>query len=260
LERSNQELKGQASTTEGIQSEVAAIRDENDRLRQAVESRAEVLVALNDGGGRITLDTDGNLLGVRAAPRDEQALKDALQNGRVPLPSSLRDVRSGPSGTLMGDGRTGFKLLTPVGVVIESAQPNLRWSALEGATNYTVAIYDSNLNEVAASAPLTTTQWAVPTALTRGRTYVWQVRALKDGREVVAPPPAGSKVKFRVLEQAKVEEVERVRRSHSKSHLVMGLVYAEAGLINEAVREFDALLRNNPNSPIARKLRQSLRR
>ncbi len=260
LERSNQELKGQASTVEGMQNEVAAVRDENDRLRQAVESRAEVVVALNDGGGRITLDSEGNLLGVRAGPRDEQAIKDALQNGRVPLPPSLRELRSGPSGTLMGDGRTGFKLLTPIGVVIESARPNLRWSALEGATNYTVTIYDSNLNEVAASAPLTTTQWAVPSALGRGRTYVWQVRALKDGREVVAPPPAGSKVRFRVLEQAKVDEVERAKRSHAKSHLVMGLVYAEAGLIDEAAREFDALVKDNPKSTIARKLRQSLRR
>ena len=260
LERRNQELKEQTSTVEGMQNEVAAMRDENERLRQAVESRAEVLVALNDGGGRITLDSEGNLLGLRVGPRDEQALKEALQNGRVSLPPSLREVRSGPSGTLMSDARTGFKLLTPVGVLIESAQPNLRWSALEGATSYTVTIYDSNLNEVAASEPLTTTRWAVPTALGRGRTYIWQVRALKDGREVVAPPPAGSKVRFRVLEQAKVEEVERARRSYAKSHLAMGMVYAEAGLLEEAAREFDALLKDNPKSPIARKLRQSVRR
>jgi hypothetical protein len=160
----------------------------------------------------------------------------------------------------MGAGRTGFKLLAPVGVVIESAQPNLRWSALEGARSYTVTVYDSSLTEVAASDPLTTTRWSVPTALARGRTYVWQVRAVKDGGEVVAPPPAAARVKFKVLEQAKVEEVERARRSHAKSHLVMGLVYAEAGLLDEAAREFDALLRDNPKSPIARRLLRSLRR
>lgn len=259
LEQGNQALKGQATAAEGMQDEVAAMRDENDRLRQAVESRAEVLVALNDGGGRVTLDTDGNLLGVRAGLRDEQTIKDALKNGRVSLPPSLRELRGGQSGTLMGDARTGFKLLTPVGVVIESDQPSLRWSVLEGAASYTVTIYDSSLTEVIASGPLTTTQWAVPTALARGRTYVWQVRAVKDGGEVVAPPPAGSRIKFKVLEQAKVEEVERARRSHAKSHLVMGLVYAEAGLLDEAAREFDALLRNNPQSPIARRLLQNVR-
>ena len=259
LEQGNQALKGQASAVEGMQNEVAAMRDENDRLRRAAESRAEVLVALNDGGGRVTLDTDGNLLGVRAGPRDAQAIKNALQNGRVPLPPSLRELRGGQRGTLMGDAGPGFKLLGPVGVVIESDQPNLRWSALEGAASYSVTVYDSSLTEVAASGPLTTSRWSVPAALARGRTYVWQVRAIKDGREVVAPAAAGSRVKFKVLEQAKVEEVERARRSHAKSHLVMGLVYAEAGLLDEAAREFEALLRDNPQSPIARRLLQNVR-
>ncbi len=259
LEQGNQELKGKTTAIEEMQNEVAAMRDENERLRHAVESRAEVLVALNDGGGRVTLDADGNLLGLRAGLRDEQGIKDALKNGRVRLPQSLRELR-GRSGTLMGDSRTGFKLLDPVGVVIESNQPSLRWSALEGAASYTVTIYDSNFTEVAASGQLTTNRWAMPTALVRGRTYVWQVRAVKDGREVVAPPPAESRVKFRVLEQAKVDEVERARRSHAKSHLVMGLVYAEAGLLEEAGREFDALLKANPQSPVARTLLRSVRR
>ena len=259
LEQGNQALKAQATAVEGLQNDVAAMRGENDRLRQAAESRAEVLVALNDGGGRITLDADGNLLGTPAGLRDEQAIKNALLNGRVPLPPSLRELRSARSGTLMGEARTEFKLLAPAGAVIESDQPNLRWSALEGAASYTVTIYDSSLAEVAASDRLTMTQWAVPTALARGRTYIWQVRAVKDGREVIAPPPAGSRVKFRVLERAKVEEVERARKSHAKSHLVMGLVYAEAGLLDEAAREFDALVKDNPQSSIARKLLQNVR-
>ena len=259
LERGNEALKGQAAAGGEMQNEISAMREENDRLRQIAESRAEVLVALNDGGGRVTLDTDGNLLGVRAGLRDEQAVKDALQHGRVQLPPSLRELRGGQSGTLMGDGRAGFRLLAPVGVVIESDRPTLRWSALEGAASYTVTVYDSNLTQVAASDPLTTTEWAVPTALVWGRTYLWQVRAVKDGSEVIAPPPAGSRVKFRVLEQAKVEEVERARGSHGNSHLVMGLVYAEAGLLVEAAREFEALLRANPQSPTARRLLQSVR-
>ena len=259
LEQGNQALKGQVTAVEGMQNDVAAMRDENERLRQAAESRAEVLVALNDGGGRVTLDAAGNLLGAPAGLSNELAIKNALQHGRVSLPPSLRELRSAQSGTLMGDAGTGFKLLAPVGVMIESDQPSLRWSPLEGAASYTVTIYDSNLNEVAASDRLTTTSWAVPTALARGRTYVWQVRAVKDGREVVAPPPAGSRIKFRVLEQKKFEEVERARRSHAKSHLVMGLVYAEAGLLDEAAREFDALVRDNPQSPSARKLLQTVR-
>lgn len=261
LEQANKTLKGQATAGEGMQNEIDAMRDANDRLRQAAESpRSDVLVALKDGGGRITLDADGNLWGVRAGSRDEQTIKDALRDGRVPLPSSLLELRRGQSGTLMGAARTGFKLLAPVGLVIESDRPVLSWSALAGAASYTVTVYDSSLTQVAASNPLTTTRWTVPAALGRGQIYVWQVRAVKDGAEMVAPAAAGPRVKFKVLEQTKVEEVERARRSHAKSHLVMGLVYAEAGLLDEAAREFDGLLRANPQSPIARKLLRSLRR
>ena len=112
---------------------------------------------------------------------------------------------------------------------------------------------------MAASDSLAATRWAVPTPLARGRTYVWQVRAVKGGGEVVAPPPEGPRVKFRVLEQAKLEEVERARRSQPNSHLVLGVVYAEAGLLEDAEREFAALVRANPRSPAARKLLGSVR-
>ena len=122
--------------------------------------------------------------------------------------------------------------------------------------------YDSSLNQVATSDALTTTGWTPPAALARGRTYIWQVRAMKDGQEVVAPPAAGSRIKFKVLERAKVAEIERAERAHPKSHLVLGVVYAEAGLLDKAEREFDQLLKANPHhqSPANSAKRQAARR
>lgn len=158
----------------------------------------------------------------------------------------------------MGGGRAELRLLSPVGIVIESDRPVFRWSTLEGAANYTVTIYDSDLTQVASSDALTTTTWTPIATLPRGRTYIWQVRAIKEGKEIVAPPPAGSRVKFKVLERAKVEEINRAKNSHPNSHLVMGLAYAEAGLLEDARREFAVLLKSNPQSPIARKLVQSV--
>jgi len=156
-------------------------------------------------------------------------------------------------------GGADFRLLSPAGVVVETDRPVLSWSPLEGAGGYTVTIFDSDLNRVAASEPLSATRWVVPTPLARGRTYVWQVRAVKGGVEVVAPPPAGQRVKFRVLERAKLEEVERARRSQPDSHLVLGVLYAEAGLLEEAEREFAALVRANPQSQAARRLLAGVR-
>lgn len=232
--------------------------EEPDAAPRAVQAPAQTLVALSDGNSRVTLDSGGNLTGLNAAPREEQAVKDALRNGRARLPSSLRELR-GQSGTLMGDGGDGFSLLSPVGVVVESNRPALSWSPLEGAASYTVTVFDANLAQVATSAPLQSTQWTPSAPLARGQTYVWQVRANIDGREVVAPPPAAARVKFRVLEEAKVESLTRARRMHARSHLVLGVMYAEAGLLDEAEREFRALLQANPQSRVARRLLESVR-
>jgi anti-sigma factor RsiW len=256
LERSNASLREQGSGVDNLQNELAGLRQENERLRGAAEAQA--LVALNDGGGRITLDTGGNLSGMQTGPGYEQAVKDALRTERVRLPASLREVRS-QSGTLMGGAQTEFSVRAPVGIVIETDRPTFRWTALDGASSYTVTVYDANLSKVAESGPLMSTEWTLPSPLTRGRIYIWQVRATKEGQQVVAPSPAAGRAKFKVLEQSKVEQISLVKRSGSKSHLVLGLLYAEAGLLSEAEQEFNALLAANPDSSTARKLLQSVR-
>jgi hypothetical protein len=159
----------------------------------------------------------------------------------------------------MGSAPNEFSVQGPAGIVIETDRPTFRWTALGGAT-YTVSIYDSNVSKVAESDSLTSTEWTPPTALARGRTYVWQVRATtSDGQQVVAPSPAAGRAKFKVLEQSSLERIALAKQSGSNSHLLMGVLYAEAGLVSDAEREFNALLAANPNSSTARKLLQSVR-
>jgi hypothetical protein len=255
LERSNAALKERDAAVDSLQNELADLRQENERLRQAAEAQA--LVTLNDGGGRIILDARGNLSGIQA-PGYEQALKDALRTERLKLPASLQEVRT-QSGTLMGGGQAEFSVRSPVGIIIEADRPTFRWTAVDGGASYTVTIYDSNLRKVAESDVLTTTEWTPPSALARGRTYIWQVRATREGRQLVAPSPAAGRAKFKVLEQSKVEQIALAKRSSSRSHLVMGVLYAEAGLLTEAENEFNALLKENPDSSTARKLLQSVK-
>ncbi|HEV8482193.1 MAG TPA: hypothetical protein VGV87_01435 [Blastocatellia bacterium] len=255
LETNNEALKEKAAESERLQSEIAALRDEVGHLKQAAEG--EALVALNDGPGRVTLDKSGNLSGLNAQPQYERAVREALQKERVNLPAAIAGSHSG---TLMGGEYPEFKLLAPVGIVIETDRPTFRWSRLEGATGYTVTVYNSHLTRIATSDVVTANEWTATSALPRGGTCIWQVRAIKDGKEVVAPPPAGPKAKFRVLEQSKVDEIVRVKKDYSNSHLVMGVVYAEAGLREEAKREFAELLKANPQSPVARKILLSVSR
>jgi hypothetical protein len=259
LEQSNEALKEQAATVERLQTDIATLREDNQRLLQTPPDLAQTQIALNDGGRRVTLDTAGNLAGLQVAPAYEQLVKETLRSGRVKILTTLTGS-GGKAGVLMGDpANPAFRLIAPVNIVMETDRPTFRWKGLEGLATFRVTIFDEALNKVAESESLTNTQWPVTTPLQRGRTYIWQVRASANNREVVAPPPAASRVKFKVLEQAKIAEIDNAKRSYAKSHLIMGIIYADAGLLDNAEREFSALLKANPQSAVARQLLRSVK-
>ncbi|MEP6635075.1 MAG: hypothetical protein ABJB97_00015 [Acidobacteriota bacterium] len=221
---------------------------------------AEVALALNDGGRRVTMDAQGNLAGLETLPPlTQRTVKEALTTNRVETPSALKEL-AGKSNTLMGGSVEGvaFPLVSPVGTVVRADRPTLRWRSLGGATSYTVTILDPNFNVVSASPPSQATQWTVPRRLERGRVYSWQVTAVKDGKEVISPTAPAPEARFKVLDKEKAAELERLEASHTGSHLALGVMYAQAGLLEDAEREFRALLKENPQSPVAQKFLRSV--
>lgn len=127
---------------------------------------------------------------------------------------------------------------------------------MEGVTAYVVEVYDDQYKLAATSPELTEASWT--TTLARGKVYSWQVKALKEGQEFTSPRPPAPQAKFRILDQAKANEIARARRAHGNSHLTLALLYADAGLIKEAEQELRLLRRANPNSEVARALLRSL--
>lgn len=219
------------------------------------------VVALQDGKRQITLDQQGNLNGLDTlAPAHQAAIKVALTTQRVKV-SPLLDEMRGPALQLLGDQPAAkeFALLAPVGKVLLTTRPTLRWQALAGASNYYVAIYDARQQKIATSPALTTPAWTPEQELARGQLYVWQVRAIREGQEYFAPAPSSPDAQFRILGQAQAAELERVKNAQP-SHLALGVLYAQAGLLDEARQEFAALSAANPGSPVAQKLFQSVNR
>lgn len=215
-----------------------------------------VVVSLDDGGQRVTLDEQGNLAGLGPlSPATQRALKAALTDGRVRTPAALNAL-AGRSGVLLGGSSEGvaFPLVGPVGTVVRTDRPTLRWRPLAGAQGYTVTLLDADLNPIAISPPLTATGWTVARPLERGQTYVWQVAAQTKGGEVIAPAAPAPEARFKILELAKAAQLRRLEAAHPSSHLARGVSYAQAGLLDDAAREFRALLAANPQSPVARKL------
>jgi anti-sigma factor RsiW len=225
------------------------------------EAPAEPAVAqLNDAGGQLTLDREGRLTGADALPPAyREMLKEALGGRRIERSSQLKGL-SRPASSLMGSETEGgsFSVLDPVGSVLLNDRPTFRWSALEGATAYVVEVYDDAFNLLASSPQLTAHSWAAPQTLPRGKVYSWQVKALKDGQEIKSPRPPAPQAKFRVLDRAKADEIARARRSYPSSHLTLGLLYADAGLLKEAEQELRLLQRANPDSELARNLLRQL--
>jgi hypothetical protein len=241
---------------------------------------ATVIARLNDGAGQVSLDNEGKLSGVDHLPAAyRQMVKDALtgqelerspllagliEPGSIPRggsPSGGRNWGSPSGGRDWGGDESGdkFSVIEPVGMVTLSDRPTFRWSQLGGATAYVVEIYNEEFDLVATSPPITDHRWMAPQALKRGRIYAWQVKAIKDGRELFSPQPSAPQAKFRVLDEVKAKELARARRAYASSHLTLGLLYIQAGLFDEAEQEFRELQRANPDSAVAGRLLKRVR-
>jgi hypothetical protein len=228
-------------------------------------------VRLNDDGGTIGLDASGKLQGIPPglSPQDQRLVETALRVQEIVvsrLPKEMKaetDDRMGSSNAL-----TPFTLIGPVQKIVLTTTPKFTWNPLAGADSYNVKLFDGAYHYISESGPLTTNSWVVPRsqALAPGKVYVWKVVAAKDGVEVSSNTPAKaagqgglSEAKFKVLETTKAREVNRVRKAYGKFHLLMGITYARAGLLDEAELEFNALLRANPQSKVAQELLNRVR-
>ncbi len=221
----------------------------------------KLLAQLNDGGGKLVLDERGVLSGAENLPADrQQQLKQSLIEPRLTRPSALNGLGS-PSASLMGgSGKAMFAVIEPVAKVLLADRPTLRWQPLAGATTYEVEVFDESFNSVLKSEHLQTTSWRVSKPLARGRVFAWQVKAIKDGQEFKAPQPPAPLARFRVLAKAEAEKIEQARAQFGTSHLLLGRLYAEAGLLDEAEREFSALEKANPDSTVPKQLLEGLRK
>ena len=220
---------------------------------------APVVAQITDGSGTLTLDQQGKLSGADDLPPAYQNLvKKALSGGRIEKSAQLQGLTR-PGSSLMGSNNQPgeFSVLEPLGNVLLTDRATFRWSAMEGATGYVVEVYDEKFAPITSSPQLTDLTWT--TNLPRGHVYSWQVKAIKDGNEITSPRPPAPQAKFRILDQAKANELASARRAHASSHLTLGLLYADAGLLREAEQEFRLLQKANPNSDLARNLLRQIR-
>lgn len=246
-------LQTQSLTLRAQKTDLQMKNVELDRQRQAQAQRA---VRAEQGNADLR-----KRLATRPTPiappkqvvvvRDNNVARKAIEALEAVIAGQFkpRQVALADSGTRDGgDPGQGIALDRPVATYVLDDRPTLKAKPLDGARNYNVDVRNSAGGEV-KTIKLSPTAWRVVDPLQRGQVYTWTVEALKDGQLVESPV-----AKFRVLEKEKADELERAKRQYAGQHLTLGVLYAQAGLLDDAEREFKALLKANPKHSLAGRL------
>jgi hypothetical protein len=217
----------------------------------------DVVATIRDGPHQITLDRNGKAEGLENLPVESRSdVSRALRGELGKAPDVLDELTTANvSARSANTGEQPIRLVYPARTVIEESKPTLRWIQSQSATSYQVAIVDENFRQIAKSdVPAPDSTLRVSTALERGRVYTWSLRAVNEQGQVSDVTSQG---KFKVLSAGKINELARLKRS--QSHLALGLFYAREGMISEAERELEILVKDNPDSAVAKKLLREVR-
>lgn len=168
-------------------------------------------------------------------PAYQEAFDRAKREGTVERASILNELIR-KEGTLLAGGAStpSFAVVAPMGTVVLTDRPWLKWQTVPGARLYTAAIFDSDFNKVAESPALTSTEWQPSEPLARGKTYTWQVTAKVKSETIRFPRPPAPEAVFRVVDGPTADALERTRKVRGDSHLLMGVLYANVGLLDDA--------------------------
>lgn len=159
--------------------------------------------------------------------------KEVVTGGEsAPRPAALKGLEP------KGDATLEY----PYAEVVAETEPVMRWKPF--GDSYDVSLFDARHSLIARRGGLKETSWTPPSPLVRDRMYTWEVES------------GGQKHRgtFRVLGENQRRELEKVRAEQGSSHLVMGAVSEQLGLLTPAKREFEAMAKDSRQAQQAGKL------
>lgn len=218
-----------------------------------------VVASLADGGRRIELLEDGTVAGVETqSPRDADDARAVLSGRSIVIPTFVAAMPGAVRGAA-ADARPP-RVIAPFRSAVLEARPRFSWMPVPGAKSHRVAVFDADYEEIASSEALQGNSWTPSRPLPSGVDLSWHVVAETDAGEVSSAGSNRGEAVFRVLTPKEVAEVDRGEAHYRDSHLLRGLLYSRHGLLHAAEREFRTLSEQNPGSPIARALIDSVAR
>ena len=218
-----------------------------------------VVASLADGARRIALLEDSTIAGVELrSPRDAEDVRTVLSGRSLAIPTFIVAMSGAVRG---GDTRARpLRAIAPFRSAVAEARPRFSWTPVRDARSYRVAVFDADYEEIARSEALSRTSWTPSQPLPAGVDLSWHVVAETAVGEISSAGSDRAEAVFRVLTPKEAAEVDGVEAQYRDSHLLRGLLYSRYGLLHDAGREFRALAEQNPGSPIARALIDSVSR
>jgi hypothetical protein len=186
-----------------------------------------------------TSETQSAPPGIDLDVSELDTLPDSLRNGAMLLLTT--ETPEPPEAIVNLAVASGSNVLRPVSEAVEETQPVLYWSAGFGEPPYSVSITDERGQVIARAQGIQNTSWMVLTPLRRGGEYTWQVSVTGVSEQA----------SFRVLDDGQATLWRAMQTAHKDSHLVIGLVAEQLGLLGIAEREYTALTKAFPDSNTA---------
>jgi len=196
-----------------------------------------------------------------SAPRPDpwqSVVTQAMAARRIQPPEYLHELRGTPDDLRGRSSATPGAELEPAGVVVVSDRPHFTWTAK--AKQAMVSVFDGE-KRVARSGPLDVSEWIPPTPLPRGRTYQWQVELTVDlhgGGSHIIPAPPDPPAAFRIVDDTSFHDLTTAQRERPGDHLLLGILYARAGVQKEAAKELATYRNSHPNDAAAQELMESV--
>jgi anti-sigma factor RsiW len=187
-------------------------------------------------------------------PEWNTLVAEVRSTGVLPFPAEIRRLAATDAFRGEPEERTRGAFW-PVATAIDDERPELRWPPASGA-RYVVSL-TSEGSEIAQSGPLAVARWRTPVPLQRGRMYRWQVTVERGDESSVIPAPPAPPAIFRVITDREHQELARACADAGDDHLLLGLLYARTGMVDEARRELGIHGRAS-RDPLAGDLRRQL--
>ncbi|MEP6960681.1 MAG: hypothetical protein ABI995_01285 [Acidobacteriota bacterium] len=132
----------------------------------------------------------------------------------------------------------GSGLTYPVSESVESTRPTLTWTNFAPGP-FKLELADRANKPVVTSAAVQITNFVVPKDLVRGATYTWRVTAANGESQAAS---------FIVLTEEQVGDWQGVRLQFKESHLVLGTVAEQLGMLSRAEREYQEFSKAFPQA------------